>query len=116
MDTDKVISGLEALYDSMHKNQCYACSYEFIEAAKTFGTEILADAMELLESNKTLIETQARIINDLGFRLKEQPQIVRCKDCKKRLKANCWVYFCGRRTEDNWFCADGDHKVSEVET
>ena len=32
--------------------------------------------------------------------------LVRCKDCKKRISWNCWMYFVGRRTEDDWFCAD----------
>ena len=51
-EIDKVIKGLEALYDSMHKNQCYACSYEFIETANEFGTEIVANALKLLEEYK----------------------------------------------------------------
>ena len=46
---DKVIKALEALYDAMHKNQCYACSYEFVEVANEFGTEIIADAIETLK-------------------------------------------------------------------
>ena len=78
----------------MHENQCYACSYEFVEVEHEFGTEILAEAEEFI---------------------KEQPQIVRCKDCKYGVDAhdglNQWV--CNRpNTEDfyhdaEWFCADG---------
>lgn len=48
-DSEKVIKGLEALYDAMHKNQCYACSHEFIEVAENFGTEIVAEAIDLLK-------------------------------------------------------------------
>ena len=48
-DIENVIKGLESLYKSMHENQCYACSHEFIETANEFGTEIIADALELLE-------------------------------------------------------------------
>ena len=48
-DLEKTIKLLEALYDSMHKNQCYACSYEFIDVAQEFGTNIVADAIELLK-------------------------------------------------------------------
>ena len=51
-NVEKVIRGLEALYNAMHENQCYACSHEFIETANEFGTEILADAIELLEAQK----------------------------------------------------------------
>ena len=48
-DIKTVIKELEALDDAMHKNQCYACSYEFIEVAEKFGTEIIYDAIELLK-------------------------------------------------------------------
>ena len=41
--------------------------------------------------------------------MKEQPQIVRCKDCKKRDSWECWQYFFGRiKIPDDWFCADGE--------
>lgn len=49
---DKVIKALEALYDAMHKNQCYACSYEFIEVVNEFGTNIIADAIETLKEQQ----------------------------------------------------------------
>ena len=88
--TQKIIDGLTALYDAMHENQCYACSHEFIEKANEFGTEILVDAIALLEG---------------------QPQIVRCKDCKRRGTYDCPVYVGGDgmySEPDDWFCADGE--------
>ena len=54
---DKVIKALEALYDAMHKNQCYACSYEFVEVAKEFGTEIIADAIETIKEQQQMYYT-----------------------------------------------------------
>ena len=48
----KVIKALEALYDAMHENQCYACSHEFVEVAEEFGTEIIADAIEMLKEQR----------------------------------------------------------------
>ena len=61
---DKVIKGLEALYNSMHENQCYACSYEFIEVADEFGTEIIADALKLLkEQQKTIKYYEDKYVN-----------------------------------------------------
>ena len=51
-DIDKTIKGLEALYNAMHENQCYTCSYEFIEAAHEFGTEIVGDALRYLKDYK----------------------------------------------------------------
>lgn len=84
-DINKVIKGLEALYDAMHKNQCYACSHEFIETAHEFGTEIIAEAVELLR-----------------MQLKEQEavmpkQIVR-KQCKKEHDDGSIDYFA------EWYC------------
>ena len=89
---EKIINGLNALYRSMHENQCYACSYEFVEVEHEFGTEILAEAEEFI---------------------KEQPQIVRCKDCKRRGTYQCPVYVGGDgmcSEPDDWFCADGEKK------
>ena len=99
-DIKKVINGLEGLYSSMHKNQCYACSYEFIETAKEFGTEIIAEALELLQ---------------------EQTKIVRCKDCKYLVDNKGFMNdgycekmmdeYCAKiKPEDDWFCANGEIK------
>ena len=98
-DKEKVVNGLNALYDSMHKNQCYACSYEFVETAKEFGTEILAEAIEFIE---------------------RQPDIVRCKDCKHydetqrgTPRAEKKRYVCDDfNPPDDWFCADWEQKES----
>ena len=102
-DREKVIKGLDALYKAMHENQCYACSYEFIENAKEFGTEIIADALALLES---------------------QPQIVRCKDCKHSCYCNIQelppgIFVVAKCTKTNvahvadWFCADGERRETD---
>ena len=44
--------------------------------------------------------------------LKEQPEIVRCKDCKHRFDGCCYnnLNF-GVYVANNWFCADGERKV-----
>ena len=40
----------------MHKNQCYSCSHEFIDTANNFGTEIIAEALELIKIQQKKIE------------------------------------------------------------
>lgn len=75
-DIKKVIEELEALYVAMHENQCYACSHEFIELANQFGTEIIADAIELSkEQDKKLKEYEKRLKTlskiDKYFRIKD---------------------------------------------
>ena len=68
-DIDKTIKGLNALYDTMHKNQCYACSYEFVETANEFGTEILADALELLKDYKQHLQNDLETLKEEKRRL-----------------------------------------------
>lgn len=64
---EKVIKQLEALYDAMHKNQCYACSYEFVEVAKEFGTEIIADAIETLKEQ----DKEIKMLKLMGLKIPE---------------------------------------------
>lgn len=46
-----------------------------------------------------------------GMPLEEQPkELVRCKDCKHRGTWQCWQYFIGHKTEDDFFCADGERE------
>ena len=71
-DIDKTIKGLNALYDAMHKNQCYACSYEFVETANEFGTEILVDALTLLKEQEDKIRQlrlALQIMNGNGIKV-----------------------------------------------
>ena len=96
--TDELINGLNALHDSMHKNQCYACSCEFIDVANEFGTNILAEAIE---------------------RLKQCVDVVRCKDCKYGIVYKNDVECTAHQEQGydpepyhalDWFCADGKRK------
>ena len=48
---------------------------------------------------------------DMAIKALRQPQIVRCKDCKKRYKRSCGYFYAdGRIMCDDWFCADGVRK------
>jgi len=49
MNQEKVIKALEALEKAMCDNECYACSYEFVDAVDEFGTNIIADAIDMLK-------------------------------------------------------------------
>ena len=50
-------------------------------------------------------------IDDAIALLKEQPQIVRCKDCKYwHDSIKCQMYSEGMETGENWFCADGERR------
>ena len=55
-------------------------------------------------------ESLSRMLDEL---LEERPEIVRCKDCKRRGTYNCPVYVGGDgmcSEPDDWFCADGKRK------
>lgn len=78
---------------------------------------VIKELMQLHGSKETMA-----IISDANAMLKEQPEIVRCKDCKHRPtypKAygaeinGKWCYWCelhGSWKTDDWFCADGKRR------
>lgn len=39
--------------------------------------------------------------------LKEQPEVVRCKDCRRNHQCAIQFKFADADDEENWFCADG---------
>ena len=42
---------------------------------------------------------------------REAVKIVRCKDCQYRFDAiRCQIYSEGMKTNDDWFCADGERR------
>ena len=83
-DREKIIKGLEICYCPPAK--CEDCPYYDLPDEQSCNDVLCLDALALL---------------------KEQPEIVRCKDCTYRGEINCPQYY--RRTElsDDYFCADG---------
>jgi hypothetical protein len=91
-DREKVKKALEMCIEDI---ECNDCPYEeecFAANDEPYAVPMMRDALELL---------------------KEQPEIVRCKDCKHGEKWNA-VYACGKSRgfgtthEPDWFCADGE--------
>ena len=70
-----------------------------------------------LMSDKKVIENLARIVNDLGAKLRERPEVVRCKDCKHWRRCECGSYgSCEERDgfyDADWFCGDAEQKDGE---
>ena len=90
-DIDKVIRCLEiCLNDSnVCGIMCEKCQYES-DYHRHCHEILMAAALELL---------------------KEQQQIVRCKDCRYRGNSlNCLLESEGLTVPDDWFCADGEVK------
>ena len=95
-DREKVINAIECCIDGC---LCAECDYEGIEGC--WNKVLLTDALALL---------------------KEQPQIVRCKDCKHGTDShdglNQWVCI-KPNTSDfyhdaDWFCADGERRSEDA--
>ena len=45
--------------------------------------------------------------------LKEQSQIVRCKDCKHYKDNRCFFTMRRHGLHDDWFCADGERRLDD---
>ena len=94
IDREKVIKGLEhcmIMCEGVPHNPCHGCEYL---GSYDCADRLKADALALL---------------------KEQPEIVRCKDCVKHNKASCPLSddYWETMRDDDWFCADGEMKEGE---
>lgn len=99
MDREKVIREFEHLLNTAKGNY-----QDFVDLTVDGGEEILALLKEQ-EAEKSKI---SNAYLELVGKASKQPEIVRCKDCKKRYKKSCGYYYAdGRIMCDDWFCADG---------
>lgn len=126
-DIEKVIKGLECCSNSQ-KNRCEANSCPYWVSECCCIDDMLNDALELLKEQEDLgkeLENAIELIHKKNARieilntvLNEQPQIVRCKDCKHCYFASnripCEQSLMCAKTGSNitpdWFCAYGEVK------
>ena len=88
IDREKVLKGLECCC-SMTGNACRQCPYDE-ECAKMIGSgsaHLCANALELL---------------------KQQPEIVRCKDCTHWDDDDCEIGNNPQMFADDWYCPCGE--------
>ena len=98
MDREKVIKGLE-------------CCQQGFDCAE--------DCPYLMDCNDLMKPMFIELAKDALALLKEQPEIVRCKDCKECYFASNRIqseqtFACGKHGIDvtpDWFCADGGKVV-----
>ncbi len=101
-DMETVLKGLECC----RKTSCESCPY---------------NATDVKNSNPICLINE--MLSDVLALLKEQPEIVRCKDCKHRGdRHKCIIAFVAEKQkmlfsfyDDNgeWFCADGKRRDAE---
>lgn len=73
--------------------------------------EYKVSVQSLIDHIKTALDVDPWAKEMAEELLKEQPQIVRCKDCKYRMKNSCIIFQkYGGTKYDDWFCGDGVKK------
>ena len=74
-------------------------------------TEHKVPIQSLIDHIKTAVDIDPWAKEMAEELLKEQPEIVRCKDCKKHDTYDCNItYLTTQKTPNDWFCADGRKK------
>lgn len=103
MDREKVISEFDDFVKSFSKRD------------DTYYKGLFASVLVLLKEQQNQIWEMQDREEYLEDKLKEQPQIVRCKDCvfgKREKNDSTWMtwIYCGHHSEnrpEDWFCASG---------
>ena len=105
-DMEKVMAGLTMLADRKNDNTC-----EGLKCCK-----IAEDSLAILKDQESVIDALKSDLDETLKVLGEQPEIVRCKDCKHYKDGFCYnpnTYDDEKtrgNTSPNWFCADGERK------
>ena len=61
-------------------------------------------------TNQNIIFVTLNMLDEILALLKEQPEIIQCKDCKWYDERISMCDNCGLPRERTFFCADGKHK------
>ena len=117
VDREKVIKGLERckLYNKVN---CDKCPYDYNgrgNGESECTAELASDALALLKERESVIEALKSDLDETLAVLGEQPDIVRCRDCKYwRTNTEfcmCWsVANAAHHTNPNWFCINGERR------
>ena len=115
MDREKVIKSLKWFRDRDKWREGIMIHDDHAEVRK----RICDDALALLKEDQKLLDLQhgalrgsSDMVELLFNKLDDQPQIVRCKDCKHILPKG-FYHKHSRKVTDDWFCADGERRTDE---
>lgn len=114
MDREKVINGLKCHAE----HNCDGCPYYGKNQFDvSLCPKIITDAIELLKEQQEQIDklieesaSNAEMAEGMRELLKEQPQIVRCKDCNKFIPPHGCMHI-ENYIDADWFCADGERRT-----
>lgn len=113
---EKVTKGLE----ECTSGHCYYCPYSnYGERTAYCQTKIDKDALAVIKDQQQKIWELTELNEHLNDKLKSQPQIVRCKDCKHKEESvsPSWEGWCNRLhcgCDNDWFCADGERRTDDA--
>jgi hypothetical protein len=96
-DMEKVMAGLTMLADRKNDNTC-----EGLKCCK-----IAEDSLAILKDQESVIDALKSDLDETLAVLSEQPEIVRCRDCKRKGTLSCPK---SPVRPDDWFCADGERR------
>jgi hypothetical protein len=107
IDKEKVIKGLETHIKPNSK--CVGCPYPNNGLC---GDQLYHDALALLKEQESVIEALKSDLDETLKVLGEQPEIVRCDDCKhwdEEYDGHCAINHIF--TTHDFYCADGEKAV-----
>ena len=112
IDREKVIKGLE---HCAKEADCRGCVYQEQMKGRSDGCDCMREALALLKEQESVIEALKSDLDETLAVLGEQPDIVRCRDCKYwRTNTEfcmCWsVANAAHHTNPNWFCTNGERR------
>lgn len=107
IDREKVIKGLQIERECVSRNCDRDCGKCDLVQDRDWLLSVYDDALALLEEQKSVIEALKSDLNETLAVLGEQPEIVLCKDCKRKDTLSCPK---APVRPDDWFCADGERK------
>ena len=107
-----------------YETQCGDCPYFDPDCSVSVCKQQLCDDALALLKEQEHKDRMFHALEEDWKRLKEQPQIVRCKDCKHYRKStrypdtNLIMDYCAINMitgkDDNWFCADGERRIDDA--
>ncbi len=97
-------AAIDAIYAEFEYVYCYNCDHEGNE-------EWCEDCHRKYMKWSASRDTIERVLNDLPS---EQPEIIRCKDCKHyNAGFECLIEGYGIERNKDWFCADAERGTDE---
>ena len=109
-DIEMLKKGLRCIIGIDESNTCNGCKY-YVENDEC-EVAVAKDSLALLKEQANAYDYLQKQFFEVQDKLIEQPQIVRCKDCKHYESGyGCKLWHTIYNQSDDWFCADGERRT-----